>query len=261
MIFYFSGTGNSKHAAEVIAAKTGDRLVSIGKAMKTGELSFLLEEGEDFGIVTPVHFRGVPDIVYEFLKKADIKGKGQEHYVYHLVTFSSATGGANSMVMSALSQRFGLMLNATYAVRMVGNYAPKGEFADAGRNGTLLQEAEAQLAEAADLIARHDAGDHNFYRGLWALLWPAAQLVYESRRRTQNFHLTDACTGCGLCESLCPCNAIRMKDRRPQWVQEKCTLCLACYHRCPESAILYGKKESVPAGVRYYHPGTDPEEG
>ena len=29
MIFYFSATGNSKHVAEEIAAKTGDKAVSI----------------------------------------------------------------------------------------------------------------------------------------------------------------------------------------------------------------------------------------
>ena len=67
MIFYFSSTGNSKYAAEKIAEMNGDRLVSIGRAMKSNELHYKIGEHEDIGFVTPVYYWGIPDIVYEFL--------------------------------------------------------------------------------------------------------------------------------------------------------------------------------------------------
>ena len=37
MILYFSGTGNSKYAADVIAELTGDEIVSLGDVIKNGE--------------------------------------------------------------------------------------------------------------------------------------------------------------------------------------------------------------------------------
>ena len=37
MLFYFSATGNSKRTAEIIAERTGDRLVSISGAPKERE--------------------------------------------------------------------------------------------------------------------------------------------------------------------------------------------------------------------------------
>ena len=37
MILYFSGTGNSRYAAELIASVTGDELVSLNKIIKDGK--------------------------------------------------------------------------------------------------------------------------------------------------------------------------------------------------------------------------------
>jgi flavodoxin len=40
MIFWFSSTGNSQHAAEKIAAATGERTISIGAALRDGHYDF-----------------------------------------------------------------------------------------------------------------------------------------------------------------------------------------------------------------------------
>ena len=82
MIFYFSATGNSKYVAERIAGKTGDRLVSIGSAIKNDEMSYELAPGEDLGFVTPVYFWGIPEIVHTFLRTVFLTSGGGEHYIY-----------------------------------------------------------------------------------------------------------------------------------------------------------------------------------
>lgn len=55
MIFYFSGTGNSKHVAEQLAAMLGERLVAIAEAVAEGTLTFALAEGESVGWVFPTY--------------------------------------------------------------------------------------------------------------------------------------------------------------------------------------------------------------
>ena len=78
MIFYFSATGNSRHAAAKIAERNGDRLISIAKAMKTGELTFQAGAGEDIGIVTPVpvSFGDLRAACLEFSGRRKIKNHG-----------------------------------------------------------------------------------------------------------------------------------------------------------------------------------------
>lgn len=264
MIFYFSSTGNSKEAAEKIAAANGDTLTDIGRAMKFGEMTYELKAGEDLGIVTPVYYGGIPDIVYEFLKKVNLKGQGTDRYVYHVVTCGSVTGGANSMVMSALSQNFGLTISATYAIKTVDNYLPLFDCSDKEANQKRLASAEKEMDQVAAQVAAKDLGEHNYYRGAWALLWPVEQFVYEYARSTNKFHVTDACISCGLCARNCPCNAIAMNNGKPAWVKEKCTLCLGCVHRCPAHAIQFGRSEKARAKAfahgQYQNPDTAPVE-
>lgn len=64
--------------------------------------------------------------------------------------------------------------------------------------------------------------------------------MFERDRRTKNFFLVDGCTGCGLCASKCPAQAIEIRDGKPVWVKEQCELCLRCLHHCPQFAIQYG---------------------
>ena len=152
MIFYFSSTGNSKYAAEKIAEMNGDRLVSIGRAMKSNELHYKIGEHEDIGFVTPVYYWGIPDIVYEFLNHVRLDGHGTDRYIYHVVTFGSVTGGANAMLMNALRKNFGLMLSATFAIRMVDNYTPLYDCSNQKKNAEVLAAAEPAIREAAEKI-------------------------------------------------------------------------------------------------------------
>ena len=68
MIFYFSATGNSKWAAQLLASKTNDRIVSIVDVLCDGSsCEFALKAGEKIGFVFPVHGWRVPSIVREFI--------------------------------------------------------------------------------------------------------------------------------------------------------------------------------------------------
>lgn len=44
MVLYFSGTGNSRHAAKKIAEITEDGLISIGQKIKSGDYSAVHSE-------------------------------------------------------------------------------------------------------------------------------------------------------------------------------------------------------------------------
>lgn len=78
MIFYFSGTGNTKWAAARLAAATHEDLIPIAPYMRADDSShniaepFILKENERLGFVFPVHGWRVPRLVREFIRKMKI---------------------------------------------------------------------------------------------------------------------------------------------------------------------------------------------
>ncbi len=63
----------------------------------------------------------------------------------------------------------------------------------------------------------------------------------ELKKRIPQAPLTaqDKCTGCGLCESVCPVGAISIKGDTAFAEPETCTGCCACVKSCPQNALSY----------------------
>src|SRR5574340_580310 len=56
----------------------------------------------------------------------------------------------------------------------------------------------------------------------------------------------DKCTGCETCVSVCPFDAIKIKDDGKAFINEYCQMCMACLSACPEGAIIEIKEEGAP---------------
>jgi len=48
----------------------------------------------------------------------------------------------------------------------------------------------------------------------------------------------EKCAGCGVCEDVCPVEAIRVNDGVARIDQDRCNECEACVEACPNEAIL-----------------------
>jgi flavodoxin len=67
MIFYFSGTGNSKHIADRLANCTGERLVFMSESVLEEEEVYEIGEEESVGLIFPVYWYSIPTIVERFI--------------------------------------------------------------------------------------------------------------------------------------------------------------------------------------------------
>ena len=83
MIMCFSGTGNSRFAAEKIAEITGDELVCLNDYMKDGYKGNLVSE-KPFVLVCPTYAWRVPLVVERFLETVRLEGSEDMYFVLNL---------------------------------------------------------------------------------------------------------------------------------------------------------------------------------
>ena len=111
MIFYFSGTGNTKWAASKLASATHEDLISIAPYMRADDSShtlaepFILKENERLGFVFPVHGWRVPKLVREFIGK--MKVQRAEPDATKSQTLSDISGNSASADASGISASAG----------------------------------------------------------------------------------------------------------------------------------------------------------
>lgn len=237
MIFYFSGTGNSKHIADKITNSTGERLVYISESIIEKNETYEIGENERIGFVFPVYWYCMPTIVEKFIVQLKLSGY-QKQYVYAIATYGIAAGNVMDRLTQTLNNKQ-VQLNGIFGAKMVDNYVVGYNIMNIDKQRIILDKAEVEIDKIISLIERRENMEY-IKRGVIAFVTPITGYAYRITNHTKKFFATQDCNGCKQCERSCPCNAIHMVDEKPIWVGD-CTFCLKCIHGCKQSAIQYGK--------------------
>ena len=116
MIFYFSGTGNSRYVAKHLATLTNDTYLPI----TSNEL--LPTDDKRIGIVFPVHAWSAPIVMEEFLRTKLPQLIVQTNpYIYMVCTCGDDIGKTHRIV-SELLQKNGHKLSAAFSLIMPDSY-------------------------------------------------------------------------------------------------------------------------------------------
>lgn len=263
MIFYFSGTGNSKWAAKTLALETGDTLVSIPEVINSN-CSFTIEKDEHVGFIFPIHGWRVPNIVKEFLTKLTIKTLGEDtshvkHYCFCLVTAGDSIGKAMERFQQQLKSvtvNDALSLKAVCSLIMPESYVGlPGMDVDTKEKELKKKElASKQLKEFSNILKQRPHKDSNQIWGWNQLIrgpipsffsGPVGGFFERFLITDKPFHVDSRrCVKCGICANVCPVSDIKGGlGFEPEWLHNgKCLTCFSCYHHCPHHAIEFGKR-------------------
>lgn len=235
MIYYFSGTGNSRYVARKLAFQLGTEAVTIRDNLPDSSC-------RNIGIVFPVYAWGLPKPVVHFIQRLRDAAIGEDAYIWCVMTCGDETGNAPAILRRELASS-GLKLSALWSIIMPNVYVLLPGF-DVDKKEVECKKLAAAPARIDEIAAQVKRREHvtDVTRGSWprmktAVVYP---LFLKYGVNTQKFRSTDACISCGRCAEVCPQDNIRLTDGHPQWGDD-CSSCLGCYHACPAQAIEYGK--------------------
>lgn len=246
MIFYFSGTGNTKWAATVLAGRTEDRLTDISRISGEG-FRYTPKAGERIGFCFPVHGWRPPLIFRRFVNSLVIDNVCG-HYCYAVCTAGDTVGEAVDILENDL-KAVGVHVDSSFSLIMPESYVglPFMDVDTPGKEKQKKDKAAADLEHFSALIAERKKGIKEITTGRWPRI--NSRLIggfFTKYMITDNpFHVTsDKCIGCGRCADACPVdNVLWHKGSAPEWKHDgTCLACFSCYHHCPVHAVEYGRQ-------------------
>ncbi len=248
IIYYFTGTGNSLAAARGICTRLGDcELVSIPTLAKSQ--AEIVPAADRVGIVCPVYDFGLPSIVAAFAERLDLS---RTAYSFAVLTMGGMGGSALHQLNHIIRKHNGCQLDASFTVRMPGNFVPLYNPPQGKKQEVILAQAEERIGEIAGMI---DKGliVRPVLSPLTSLLkyFTYAGFIKNLHESDKAFIANEKCIACGTCTKVCPVQNIMMENERPSW-KHHCELCLACLHFCPVAAIQMGPKTATRG--RYKNP-------
>ena len=281
MIFYFSGTGNTKWAASKLASATHEDLISIAPYMRADDSShtlaepFILKKNERLGFVFPVHGWRVPKLVREFIGKmkvlraepdaagsqtlSDISGSsasaGSRPFTYCVCTAGDSIGLTIENLNQTISQNPSLQalgiteVSSSYSLIMPESYVglPFMDVDPKEKEIWKKSKSAQELAVICEEIFDRKEGVNRLVKG--PIPWFFTKVVggfFENVLITdKRFHVEkNKCVKCGICANVCPVGDIKGgHGEYPEWLHHKdCLTCFTCYHHCPHHAIEFGNQ-------------------
>lgn len=242
-IYFFTGTGNSLKVAKDIANTLPDCEIV---AMCKGASIDIPTGYERIGFVFPVYYFGLPEMVVNFIRRANLSKENAQYY------FAVATPGGFSgrpiVQMDRLLQEKALHLNYGAKIRMNANYIVSygsiGLYYKTAMRG-YGKRIKAIIGDIIDMKTNEIEKYSERYENIYL------NSISKVHTMDEGYHADDRCTACGICANVCPANNIALENGRPVF-QHQCECCMACIQFCPQKALNYGEKTQK--RKRYTHP-------
>jgi ferredoxin len=245
-IYYFSGTGNAKFAAEEINSNLQTYNIDTDVINIADKSAIIKAPEEDrlIGFCYPTHGFNAPPIVLNFIFRFP-RGKSK---VFLLNTragmkmYKIHTPGLGGIALWLPAIILFLKAYKPFAFRpldMPSNWIPLHPGIRQKVILSIKEHCTSTLKKFTEKIASGKSVLNGF---LWLpldiLVTPISFGYYFYGRfgLSKTFYANYKCNNCNLCIEKCPVNAIKSVGGRPYWTY-KCESCMQCMNICPHRAI------------------------
>ncbi|HLP17145.1 MAG TPA: EFR1 family ferrodoxin [Bacteroidota bacterium] len=250
LIYYFSGTGNSRNVARWFADEASNRQIPsrLVNIARTDRMSIPPPDpGALVAFVSPIHgFNYAPVMMYFIMRFPRVRNAvcllntraGMR--IGRWVT-PGLTGVAFYLASIVLMLK-GYSIRAMVPVDLPSNWLSLHP----GLNERTVRYLHERNREKVARFAQKIFSGRRVYTALRdivqdALIAPISLGYYCIGRFVfaKTFYASAACDRCDVCIKNCPVKAIRVVDDRPYWTL-KCESCMRCMCTCPRRAIETG---------------------
>lgn len=217
-IYYFSPTGETKKVTQIFV----DAMEREAKWYDMGKKEMLPEESTaEFTVVAAPVFGGrIPSVVREKIKKL----KGSEKKAVTLAVYG------NRAYEDALLEMNDVLTENGFTVIASGAFVAQHSMAPEVGVGRPDQEDAKEICEFAKSVLNKKSADGVQVPG---------NHPYKPEMNVPCTPISlPSCKRCGVCVTACPTDAISMTVKGIATDKEKCILCMACTHACPEQARI-----------------------
>lgn len=255
IVYYFSGTGNSKNVAQWLCRKAEEtglhtEVLNIADVDCTG-----ITPPDPQALVaftSPVHGFNYPPIMLHFLRKFP----GGHNNVLLMNTragmligkwVTPGLSGITFYLAALLLWSKGYSIRSMFPVDMPSNWIS----IHPGLNARTVRFLHAKNEESVSKFAGKVVSGGSDFKGLRdiiqdVLISPISVGYYLAGRffLAKTFYSSKNCDDCGACIKGCPVQAIKTVDGRPFWTFS-CESCMKCMSNCPKKAIETGHGYTV----------------
>lgn len=245
MIYYFSGTGNTRLCAEALARQLDTQCNEFNVSqLRQPHNIRLATKDPDVIFMFPVYAWGIPPVVYNILDRAELRFSRNVR-VWMVATCGDEVGLTASSFRKVMKYQSRKVFG-TFSVMMPNTYVcMKGfDVDDPDTAQKKIDAMPARIAHIAEVIAAGQPAGNDVVKGHFA--WFKSHIIYHLFKhfgiKPKYFGSDEECTSCGLCRRMCPMeNIVPGVENRPCWGND-CAMCLRCYHICPNHSLIYKNK-------------------
>lgn len=249
MIFYFTGSGNSLWSARQLGIGLQQDVKNIVSYRAQTHVKI---DDTIVGFVFPTYLDDLPWIVKEFLMKIEIPSQA---YCFVVMTSNNGKSGKAFDNLNKALVAKGAKLSACFNLQMPGNCLPSSEKENVHRLEKSSKHIENILQKLQQqYINYHSVKSVNSHLDRSYVENTPFYGTHSLKRMTfmKKFKITESCTGCGICEKVCPTKNIKIVDKKAIHGNH-CAACYACLHWCPKHATIL-KVPGLSNRKQYTHP-------
>ena len=246
VIYVFSGTGNTLLAARLIEENMKKYNI------QTDIYVVRLNDAGDFenvpdpndydvcGFGYPVHAANTPEFFLKFVKslpEASMKKLGTKAFIFSTAQSPGRLNSSASFSLCRAIRSIGLIPCVDMHMVMPAYFSDKGSKSQA-KYMRIHTEKMAEIM--AFKVGNYDFDEIKFnpfitlFSFICRVQWLAAKPVGKKYSADP-----EKCTGCRICEQICPCANVTVTDGKPVF-SDRCSMCFGCVTACPDDAIYAG---------------------